>query len=148
VNVCWYEALAFSRWLSDRTGMNLSLPTEQQWQRAAQGDDGRIYPWGNTFEENRCNTRESKIGLTVPVTYYTSGLSPYGVFDMAGNVWEWCINSEDSGDDPRAFNDENRIIKGGSHIGMYKRAQCRFYYALNPQCRYNSIGFRLVQLKD
>jgi hypothetical protein len=148
VNVCWYEALAFSRWLSDRTGMNLSLPTEQQWQRAAQGDDGRIYPWGNTFEQNRCNTRESKIGLTVPVTYYPGGVSPYGVFDMAGNVWEWCINTEDSGDDPRVFNDENRIIKGGSHIGMFKRAQCRFYYALNPQCRYNSIGFRLVRLKD
>jgi formylglycine-generating enzyme required for sulfatase activity len=148
VSVCWYEAVAFSRWLSERMGMNLSLPTEQQWQRAAQGDDGRMYPWGDTFEQNRCNTRESRIGLTVPVTYYTRGVSPYGVFDMAGNVWEWCLNPEDSGQDARVFSDENRIVKGGSHIGIYKRAQCRFYYLLNPQCRYNSIGFRLVLLRD
>ena len=148
VNVCWYEAVAFCRWLSYQTGMNISLPTEQQWQRAAQGNDNRLYPWGNTFDRACCNTKESGMRLTVPVNNYPSGVSPYGVFDMAGNVWEWCINNEDSGNDTNTSQDENRVIKGGSFIGTYKRAQTRFFYSLNPQCRYDTIGFRLVRLKD
>ena len=148
VNVCWYEAVAFSRWLSYQTGMNITLPTEQQWQRAAQGDDNRLYPWGDTFDSAHCNTKESGMRLTQPVTKYPSGASPYGVFDMAGNVWEWCINNEQSGDDRNTSEDENRVIKGGSFIGTYKRAQNRFYYSLNPQCRYDTIGFRLVHIKE
>lgn len=60
-NVNWYEAIAFTRWLSSKTGMNVSLPTETQWQRAAQGDDGRKYPWGNEFDKNKCNTNESDV---------------------------------------------------------------------------------------
>jgi formylglycine-generating enzyme required for sulfatase activity len=86
--------------------------------------------------------------LTMPVTQFPNGASPYGVFDMAGNVWEWCINNEYSGSDRNTSEDENRVIKGGAFISPYKRASCRFFYSLNPQCRYDSIGFRLVSLKD
>jgi formylglycine-generating enzyme required for sulfatase activity len=148
VNVCWYEAVAYCRWLSEKTGKSISLPTEQQWQRAAQGDDGRLFPWGNTFDPERCNTKETGMRLTMPVTQFPNGASPYGVFDMAGNVWEWCINNEYSGSDRNTSEDENRVIKGGAFISPYKRASCRFFYSLNPQCRYDSIGFRLVSIKD
>lgn len=88
--VTWYEAYAFTRWLSARTRLTISLPTEAQWQRAAQGDDGREYPWGHGFDETRCNTVESAIGRTTPVTQYPNGASPFGVLDMSGNVWE-CV---------------------------------------------------------
>jgi hypothetical protein len=147
VNVCWYEAFAFCRWLSDRDGSTIVLPSEAQWQRAAQGDDNRLYPWGNTFDETRCNTRESRIGRTVPVTYYTSGASSYGVLDMAGNAWEWCANGVDEVSNSSLTRSGSRVIKGGSYIGTEKRAQCRFYYSLNPECRYDSIGFRVARLK-
>jgi formylglycine-generating enzyme required for sulfatase activity len=148
VNACWYEAIAFCRWISDKTGTTITLATEQQWLRAAQGDDARLYPWGNTFDKTRCNSRESGMRLTMPVTHYASGVSPYGVFDMAGNTWEWCLNNEYSGTDSSTSTDEDRVIKGGSYIGTYKRAQCTFFYSLNPQCRFDTIGFRLVRLRD
>ena len=100
-NVKWYEAIAFCRWLTAQIGargdMSITLPTEQQWQRAAQGDDGREYPWGREFDMNKCNTQESGIGQTTPVTQYPQGASPYGVLDMSGNVWEWCLTDYRSG---------------------------------------------------
>ena len=79
-------------WLSSKAGLAISLPTEPQWQRAAQGGDGREYPWGNGFDSSRCNTSESGINHTTPVNQYPSGTSSYGVYDMAGNVWEWCLS--------------------------------------------------------
>ncbi len=148
VNVCWYEAVAYCRWMSEQTGMSLTLPTEAQWQRAAQGDDGRFYPWGNTFDETRCNTSECKIGGPVPVTRYPEGASPQGVMDMAGNVWEWCLNTEDNLVTASMAGEENRVIKGGSYIGTSRRADNRFHYSLKPECRFNSIGFRLIRLPD
>lgn len=148
VNVCWYEAVAFCRWLSHRTGMRIALPTEQQWLRAAQGDDNRLYPWGNQFDPSCCNTKERNMRLTVPVTGHPNGASAYGVLGMAGNVWEWCVNNAHGGDDAHGDADENRVIKGGSFKGAHGQAQCRFSHALNPHCHYDSVGFRLVHLRD
>jgi formylglycine-generating enzyme required for sulfatase activity len=97
MGVSWYEALAFCRWLSIVTGEPVSLPTEQQWQRAAQGDDGREYPWGNEPpNEILCNWNRNASGTT-PVTQYPDGASPYGVMDMSGNVWELCLTGWQSG---------------------------------------------------
>ncbi|MBZ0299304.1 MAG: formylglycine-generating enzyme family protein, partial [Anaerolineae bacterium] len=146
VNVCWYEAVAFCRWYSSRTGDTIVLPNELQWQWAAQGDDGRSYPWGNVFESTRCNTSEGKMGRTMPVSYHMSGASPYGVLDMAGNVWEWCANTEDRVMTVTLTGDRKRIVKGGSFIGNAERATCKFRYALKPESRFTSIGFRLVRL--
>jgi formylglycine-generating enzyme required for sulfatase activity len=84
--VSWFEAVAFCRWLSRELGEAVALPTEQEWQCAAQGDDGRLYPWGNEFDVSRCNTSESGIKRPTPVTQFPGGASPYGVMDLCGNA--------------------------------------------------------------
>ena len=90
VGVSWFEAVAYCRWLSKQIGIAFRLPSEAEWEKAARGADGRIYPWGNTWEAGRCNSEEANIKCTTPVGQYPSGASPYGALDMAGNVWEWC----------------------------------------------------------
>ncbi|MCB9007985.1 MAG: SUMF1/EgtB/PvdO family nonheme iron enzyme [Ardenticatenaceae bacterium] len=82
VNVSWHDAKAYAEW------SGLELPTEEQWEKAARGTDGREYPWGNEWRENHCNTRESDIGTTTTVGQFSpQGDSVYGCVDMAGNVW-------------------------------------------------------------
>ena len=90
VNVSWYEAEAFARYAGKR------LPTEAEWEKAARGTDGRIYPWGNEFDKAKLNCAESRIEKPTPVTRYLRGQSVYGCFDMAGNVWEWTADWFDS----------------------------------------------------
>lgn len=144
-NVTWYEAVAYCRWLSTKLGLNICLPTEQQWQRAAQGDDGRLYPWGNEFDKNLANTRESRIRMTTLVMRYEKGVSPYGVYDMAGNVWEWCLTAENAEESyPDLTANANRAVHGGSFIGIQERAQAPFRFYLSPMYFYATIGFRLV----
>lgn len=112
-NVSWYEAVAYCRWLSARTSQAISLPTDAQWQRAAQGTDGRRYPWGDDFDPQRCNFNSE--GPT-PVYLYPNGASPFGALDMAGNVWEWCLNDYELGSvDLTAPGD--RSLRGGSWWG-------------------------------
>lgn len=144
VKVCWYEAVAYCQWLSHKTGKKITLPTEAQWQRAAQGDDNRLYPWGDEYKENHCNSKENNLRHLTPVHRYPNGVSPYGVYDMAGNVWEWCLTTEDGQSDLEADPNLKRVVKGGSFISPHKRAQCDFQFLLDAQCRYDSIGFRLV----
>lgn len=138
----WYEANAFCHWLSARLGIFVMLPNSLQWQRACQGEDGRSYPWGNEFDKERCNAAESDLKMTTSVTRYPNGVSPYGVFDMAGNVWEWCSDTRNT--DPQITNPK-RIMRGGSYLSPGDRAKIPFNFEVDPESCHDSIGFRIVR---
>ena len=142
-NVNWYEAMAFANWLGGLLKMKITLPTVAQWQRAAKGDDDRYFPWGDEYDEEHCNTLETGLKTTTPVNRYHKGVSPYGVYDMAGNVWEWTLNTAAAAEEGRNF---RRAVAGGSFVSPCDRAQTSFRYYLDPRVRYSSIGIRLVGL--
>lgn len=148
VGISWYESLAFCLWLSEVSGEQILLPTEQQWQRAAQGDDERTYPWGNEWDCKRCNNSVSPCdsNQTTPVTTYEGkqkGDSPFGVVDMAGNVWEWCLTAYDKGN-IGIDGTNRRVLRGGSwtdHFADYFRVAYRNWNAPNG---WNALwGFRV-----
>lgn len=147
-NVNWYQAMAFCRWLAAKTGLPITLPTESQWQRAAQGDDGREYPWGSTFDKLKCNTNESGTRRTTPVDKFPKGASPFGVMDMAGNVWEWCLSkytetySHPEENDPDG--DLPRVLRGGSWADDQSFARAAYRNRLNPRYWDDDGGFRVV----
>jgi len=119
VGVSWYEAVAFCLWLSDATGEHVMLPTEAQWQYAAQGDTGWAYPWGDEWDCQRCNNSviPCNSNVTTPVRQYEGedkGDSPFGVVDMSGNVWEWCLTDYDNHTNDVNSNANRRVLRGGS----------------------------------
>lgn len=145
-NVSWYDAIAFCRWLSARTGETITLPTDQQWQRAAQGDDGRTYPWGNEEPNKRLCNFSRNVGQTTPVTEYPAGASPYGVMDMAGNVWDWCLSKYDHPRQAGLDGNARRVVRGGSWGDDRNAARCAFRYWYGPLNRNYRFGFRVVRI--
>ena len=153
VGVSWFEAVAYCRWLSKQTGSDFRLPTEAEWEKAARGSDGRIYPWGNTWEAGRCNSEETGLKRTTPVGQYPTGASPCGALDMAGNVAEWCATKwfksypyqlEDEWQAAYVEADENRVIRGGACVvdKTYVRGAFRVNY--NPRVRNFYYGLRVA----
>ncbi|MDX2074895.1 MAG: SUMF1/EgtB/PvdO family nonheme iron enzyme [bacterium] len=140
--VTWYEAMAFCGWLSAKLGYKVSLYTYAQWVRAFMGDEKRPYPWGVEYDKTRCNTRESEIRIPTVVTRYTNGVSPFGIHDMMGNVWEW---SADATDDSNRAGIRKQIIRGGSFTSPIDRADPHFFYDLDPNTFHITIGFRVVR---
>jgi formylglycine-generating enzyme required for sulfatase activity len=146
----WYEAFAFTRWLSEKTNLTIILPTESMWQRAAQGDDGRRYPWGNEFDQTNCNSYALGITRPTPVTQYPNGASPFGVMDMVGNIWEWCLSKSKT---PFRFPEDNnsegkdaRISCGGSFNSFPASLQVTERSSYNPGIRGENVGFRVCAM--
>jgi formylglycine-generating enzyme required for sulfatase activity len=148
VRTSWYDAVAYCRWLSQLTGKPYRLPTEAEWEKGARGADGSIYPWGDTWDSTRCNTKEGGPGDTTPVEAYPQGASPYGLLGMAGNVWEWTSSlyweypyrADDGRED--LTSPDARVLRGGSWLNLYDsaRAACRRHYI--PAYHSRIHGFR------
>jgi len=157
VGVSWYEAVAFCRWLTEQLRQcgelggdeEITLPTESQWKKAARGEDGRIYPWGNEPDPDRANYSETGIGTTSAVGCFPGGASPYGVEDLSGNVWEWCRTKwEESYEDYRDDNDlegnVRRVLRGGSFLSEARLVRCACRSGVYPSSRYGYYGFRVM----
>jgi formylglycine-generating enzyme required for sulfatase activity len=153
VNVSWHDAMVYCRWLSEVAGKPITLPSEAQWEKAARGSkDRREYPWGDEWDETRCNTRELGLGGTTPVGIFPEGASPYGCLDMAGNVWEWTgshykkypYDPTDGRENLEAGDDVPRVLRGGSW-GYYRSgARCAYRFRDLPYYRWHDVGFRIV----
>lgn len=153
-NLSWFDAVAFGRWLTalitPEVGysvfkLQVTLPTEQQWQLAAIGSTAWQYPWGNEFDLNKCNTELSKIGRTTPVTRYPEGKSRHGVMDMSGNVWEWCLNDWTTGSIDISRNVAKRVLRGGAWFYPYEDARAKKRWRNFPEANFDNLfGFRLV----
>ena len=170
--VSWYDAVAFCRWLTEKTqthphllpeklaGMKncaIQLPTEWQWEKAARGPstgstgspqagsrDEREYPYKGKFDAEKANISETEIKQTSAVGVFPQGASPYGVLDMSGNVWEWCLNEYSNPEKTAITGVESRVVRGGSwgYGQGYARASYRNIY--NPNYRNFINGFRVV----
>jgi formylglycine-generating enzyme required for sulfatase activity len=168
VGVSWYEAVAFCRWLTEQLrrsgalgdGEQITLPTEPQWEKAARGTDGRIYPWGDDLDSDRANYHETSIGTTSAVGCFPGGASPYGVEDLSGNVWEWTrslwgkdwgkpdfgypYDPADGRENLEAGNDALRVLRGGSFPSGAWLVRCASRPGHLPLSRGGNLGFRVI----
>ena len=151
VEVSWYEAVAYCNWLAAKTGRPYRLPTEAEWEKAARGTDGRLWPWGNRWDPDRCNTSEGGPGRPTPVGQYSPrGDSPYDVADMVGNVWEWTLSlfkgyPYDSRDGRESLEaGDFRVLRGGSFGSKREPARCAYRYWRSPHFGWYFYGFRVV----
>ena len=152
VGVSWYEARAYCAWLGEETGRRYRLPTEAEWEKAARGTDGRLYPWGDEFEAWRCNTRASGLSRTVAVGQHSpAGESPYGCVEMGGNASEWTLSEYRKypydGDDGR--NEEEgegeRVIRGGAWYKPALRSRTVARGMNDPFFSDDDVGFRCMR---
>jgi formylglycine-generating enzyme required for sulfatase activity len=153
VGVSWYEAVAYCRWLSAQTGQEFRLPSEAEWEKTARGADGRIWPWGNAWEQRRCNTKEAGLGKTTPVGQYPAGASPYVALDMAGNVYEWWATRwrksypyqiEDEWQAVYLAANNRPVLRGGSWYDEQKHVRASYRVNIDPRTRRGGIGLRVA----
>ncbi len=139
VGVSFWEAMAVAAWAGAR------VPTERQWEAAARGPNGFEYPWGDEWEDGICNTWESGAGVTSAVGLFPRSRASIGLEDMAGNVWEWCLNKYDNPGDTTDRGDVARVLRGGSWDNGLVDARASYRYGFNPHLRLNRVGFRLCR---
>jgi formylglycine-generating enzyme required for sulfatase activity len=167
VGVSWYEAVAFCRWLTEQLREKgelenehvISLPTEPQWEKAARGTDGRIYPWGDEPDPDRANYEDTGIGTTSAVGCFPDGESPYGLLDMSGTVWEWTgslwgedlfepdfkypYDSSDGRENPDADRDILLVLRGGAFSSSARGVRCAYRLLFSPNSGSYNSGFRV-----
>ena len=154
VGVDWYDAYAYSRWANNVIDCD-ALPTEFQREFAVRGSDCRTYPWGETVPNKRRANFKTQFGETTPVGKFPKGATKSGVFDLSGNVWEWCLDwfAEDyyaklqaeGGDCFNVWNDviaDSKVLRGGSFINDTEMLRGSYRGAINPLSRFYHIGFR------
>jgi formylglycine-generating enzyme required for sulfatase activity len=160
VGVSWYEAMAFCRWLavvlSERgdleAGQMITLPSEAEWEKAARGTDGQVFPWGEEADPNRANYTDTGLGTTSAVGCFPGGMSPYGCLDMVGNVWEWTrslyrdypYDPQDGRENLEAGDDVLRVLRGGAFDGHTRLVRCASRLRLYPVNHDGRRGFRVV----
>ena len=156
IGLSWYECVAYCRWLSAETGQLYRLPTEAEWEKGARGVDGRLYPWGNEFEAERLNARagDQQVCTSTPVGIYPTGVSPYGLFDCAGNVWEWCATrwkkafpydvDQDEWQTDYLEGHNLRVLRSGSWNYQAELTRCVYRFKFQPYGWTDRGGCRVV----
>jgi len=175
VYVRWYEAFAFTRWATknvERLTFNvwkngkieplhlgngkfeIRLPSEAEWERAARGEqDNQPYPWEGDITPNHANYSDTGIGATSAVGAFPLGINKYGLLDLSGNVWEWCLTEWQDDHKDYLKNEEKlnslegdvrRVVRGGSYLNVGSLLRCALRYGYNPYRGNDYFGFRVV----
>ena len=130
MGISWYQAQKYCQWAGKR------LPTENEWEAAARGNSTFIWPWGNEHHPQHANTLGKDDGFlfAAPVASFPKGASPFGLMDMAGNVWEWVMEK----------NNGLKIVKGGGWASYENQSKISFRNTVNPKLKNPTFGFRCV----
>jgi formylglycine-generating enzyme required for sulfatase activity len=147
VGVSFYECEAFARFAGKR------LPTEAEWEKAARGTDGRVYPWGDEWDPEACSFRGGTVRAAPPVGRFPKGASPYGALEMCGGVWELCSDWFDERYYARAPDldpkgpetGELKVARGGAWNALPLLNRCANRNAWRPTARFSNIGFRCAR---
>jgi len=155
INVTWNDANNYCLWLSQKTGEKYRLPSENEWEIASKGNTQNLYPWGNDNpNKNNCNFKYSFINSTIPNGKMPSNRSVFGVYNMSGNVAEWCSDWYhpnhyeliEGKKNIKLFESQDKVIRGGGWNSevFYLRNTARYY--ASPNNKSNAIGFRIIKV--